>query len=193
MSDFTLDTRQFQRALQEYADATKKDEADILNKAGKDVVYRAAQFTPKAKGPQIKAFLLANPKLLYALTARMLKKKGIGALKSPQFQEATQQLIRKRASSARYLTAAWARAAEAFGATFRGAKFKGATGYGIKATPANLLATIVAIVDEPDDTHARSAEAVEIVALQEALDFKARDMIEYAQRKLAKTAAKHSA
>lgn len=193
MGDFTFDTREFQSALQQYSEATKKDESEILNRAGKNVAYRASQFTPVAEAATIKSGLFADDHLRFALTAMKIKERGMGVLKSPQFAQEVEKFVRSRVASRRYLKAGWAVAIEKFGGTYRGSKFRGATGEAIKATADSLITELAAILDEPTEAKAQSAESKMLPALQEALDFVARDMIDYAQRKLAKTAAKYSA
>jgi hypothetical protein len=46
---------QFTQALRAYKIATQKDEAEILNRAAKNVAYRAAQKTPVASASKIRS------------------------------------------------------------------------------------------------------------------------------------------
>lgn len=188
-----LDVRQFHRALKEYGEATGKDGAEVLNRAGRNVAYRAAQFTPIAPVARIKRAIMADPHLRYALTSIALKKRGVGVLKSPQFAKEVEALVGRRLASSRYLRSAWRAAVEKMGGTFRGSKkFKGAGGGATPATLHSLLTELVAQVSEPDSKRARSAEDVLIKPLQEALDFVAKDMENFAQKILAKRAKAHS-
>lgn len=120
----------------------------------------------------------------------MLKKKGIGILKRPEFRREVERFVSRRASSANYLRAAYAKAIDQLGGSFRGARFRGAQqGFANKASVGRLLAEIVTILEQPTEGKARSAESIGIDALQKAIDFVAADMLSYAQRKLAEAAA----
>jgi hypothetical protein len=190
-----LDVGQFQRALKEYGDATGKDGAEILNRAGRNVAYRASQKTKVANASKIRRELMADPHLRYALTSIALRKArgGKHILQSPDFARAVERLVSRRVSSSRYLRAAWANAIEKMGGTFRGRKFKGADGSASPATIRKLITELVAQTLQPDQKHARSAEDEGIKPLQDAIDFVAKDMIDFANRILAKRAKSHSA
>lgn len=163
---------------------------EILNKAALNIAFRASSFTPKGNAAKIRAGLMSDPHLRYALTAIALKKKGIGILKKPQFAQAVASFVSRRASSANYLRAAYANAIQQLGGNFRGSIFKGAReGFANKAEVGKLLAQIIAILEQPDEKHARSAETIGIDALQKAIDFVADDMLAYAKQKLAAAAA----
>lgn len=179
-------------ALRAYKAATKKDEVDILNRAARNVAFRAASFTPKASAATVRSGLMKDPHLRYALTAIALRKRGIGALKSPEFAKEVARFVSRQASSAGYLRAAYAKAIEQLGGTFRGSKFKGADGFANKAKITALIAEIVAIVSQPDAAHAASAEVIGKRAIDEAVQFVAADMLNYAQQKLVQTAAAYS-
>ncbi len=188
----TFDTREFTRALGLYAEATQKDEAEILNRAARNLAYRAAQNTPVAQAAEIKSGLFRDEHLRFALTSIALKKRGIGALKSPEFQKEVDRFVARRIASRRYLRAAWAPAIIALGGSFRGTKFKGIVGEAKKATARKLVAEILTLINQPDQSHAKGAEEIVAKALQKALDFVAQDMIQYADRKLSQTARKYS-
>lgn len=183
---------QFVFALRAYKAATRKDEADILNRAARNVAYRASQFTPRGNAARIRAGLMRDPHLRYALTAMALKRRGVGALKSPGFAKEVARFVSRRASSAGYLRAAYAEAIQQLGGTFRGAKFKGASGFANKASIGRLLAQIVAIVSQPTERQVRGAEEIGLKALNQAVKFVAEDMLAYSQQKLAQTARAHS-
>lgn len=189
----SLNTDEFESALDAYEQATGKDSVEILNRAGLNVAYRAAQFTPVADAADIRSGLLSDPHLVYALTALSLKKRGIGKLPAPEFQAAVAAFIAQRVASRRYLRSGWFDAIRDLGGTVRGDEFKGSHGFANKATVINLLTEIAWILDEANGVKAESAEDIGAKALQEALDFVAADMLEYAQEKLAKTAAQYSA
>lgn len=163
---------------------------EILNKAALNVAFRASQFTPKGNANQIRASLMRDQHLRYALTAMALKKRGAGILKSPAFAKEVEKFLSRRASSANYLRAAFAQAVQKLGGTFRGAKFKGAgEGFANRATVGRLIAEIVAILNQPNESKAAGAERILMSAVNEAIDFVANDMLVYANRKLAGAAA----
>ena len=183
----TLDTRDFERALLNYASATDKDMADVLNRAGRNIAFRAAQFTTPAQPARIRADILAHEGLLEALTSRRLKKKGVRA---ENFKTEMKKTLAIRMSSARYLRAAWAEAIAKFGGAFKGKKMRGASALVKKANAVSLLAEITALVNEPTSAKADSAEAKMMPALQEAVDFVGADMLEYAAKKMQDNAKK---
>lgn len=179
-----IDAREFTRAVQLYEKATQKDEADILNRAGKNVSFRAAQFTPKATGAKIKAELMRDKLAIRILSARR-KFRGMTMQKR---SAVTRRFIAARVRSARYVSAGWANAIAAFGGNasrFRvNPKSEAAKGYGIRARANKLVAELA--------NNARGADRVALSALQDAIDFVAKDMTSFAQRKLQNTADKFS-
>lgn len=192
--ELKLDIGDFEEAMRLWAQATQKDSVEILNRAARNVAYRAAQFTPVASAAEIKGELLKDPKMVYALTALSLKKQGIGMLPKGEMEKAVQAFIARRVGSRRYLRAGWAQAIIDLGGTFRGSKLqRGSESFANPATIVDLLAEIAWIVQEANEHKAEGAEEKVMPALQEALDFVAKDMIDYAQDRLAKTAAEYSA
>jgi hypothetical protein len=191
-ANLTFNISEFVGALRAYKIASKKDGADVLNHAMKNTAYRAAEFTPVASSSKIRSSLMRDQHLRYALTSLALKRKGVGKLKSPEFAKEVERFISRRASSARYLRAAYAEAIAQMGGTFRGSKFRGASGFANKATVGRLISEIVAITSQPDSNHARGAEAIGIKALQKAVDFVAEDLLIYARSKMADTARQFS-
>jgi hypothetical protein len=176
-------------ALRAKKAACQRSYPEILNDALRNVAFRASSFTPRANASKIRSELMRNPRMRYALTAILLKKKGIGALKKPLFAKEVARFIVRRAASAGYLRAAYAKAIADLGGTFKGSKFSGADGFANKASVSRLIAEMVTIVTEPDATHAQGAERIGTEAIRQAIDFVADDMIAYAQRKLAAAAA----
>lgn len=184
----SLDTSLLERAFVEYENATGKEIPDILNRAGRNIAFRAAEFTAVASKGEIKTDLYRDPHLRYALTSLRLKKKGIGKLPAPEFSKAVEKLVAGRVGSARYMRAAWAEIVAKFGGTFKGSKFKGASSEVFKATSVSLLTEIIANLSEPTEAKAQSAEAKLFPALEKAVDFVAHDMIDFATEKLQKAA-----
>lgn len=184
------DLEKFKFALRAKKAACLDSYPDILNKAALNVSFRSASFTPKANPARIRAALMKDPHLRFALTSIALKKKGIGRLPAPQFAKAVVRYLGRRVSSANYLRASYANAIEQLGGKFNGAKFRGADGFANKAQAKRFIAQVVAILDQPDSAHAASAEAILKKATLEAIRFVAEDMLVYARRKLAVAAAK---
>jgi hypothetical protein len=163
---------------------------EILNKAALNVAFRASSFTPKGNAALIRSQLTGDANLRFALTAIALKKKGVGILKSPDFAKEVERFVSRRASSAGYLRAAYAKAIEQLGGSFRGSHFKGASdGFANRATVSRLLAEIVTIVAETSASSATSAERIGMTAINEAIAFVADDMLAYAHQKLMVAAA----
>jgi len=184
----TLDTRDFERALLNYASATDKDMAEVLNRAGRNIAYRAAQFTKPAQPGQIRSDILAQEGLLEALTSLRLKKKGVA--RGADFAAEMKKTLAIRIGSARYLRAAWAEAIAKFGGAFKGKKMRGASALVKKANAVSLLTEITALVNQPTNAKADSAESKMMPALQEAVDFVAADMLDYAAKKMQANAKK---
>lgn len=187
-----IDTTKFVAALRAYRLATKKDTVEVLNRAARNVAFRASQFTPKGNAGKIRADLMRDPHLRYALTALQLKKTGQGRLPSPQFQAAVDRLVSKRASSANYLRAGWAKAVQDLGGSFRGAKFRGAGGFANKAIVSRLIAEIVNTTTHTKSASVIGAELIGTEALQKAIAFVAEDMIQFAKQLMGTTAKKFS-
>lgn len=188
-----VDVSQFILALRAYKAATKKDCVDVLNRAAKNVAFRSAQFTPKGSAGRIRADLMRDPRLRFALTSMALKRRGVGRLSSPLFQREVDRFVSRRASSANYLRAGWAKSIQDLGGTFRGAKFRGAGGFGNKAVIARLLAEIVNTTTHTKAASVRGAELVGSTALQKAVAFVAEDMINFSKQLMGLTAKKYSA
>lgn len=189
----TVDTSQFRLALRAYRVATKKDAVEVLNRAARNVAFRASSFTPKGNANRIRRDLMRDKHLRYALTSLSLKKRGIDKLPSPQFQKEVDKLVSRRASSANYLRAGWAHAIEQLGGTFRGAKLRGAGGFANKAIISRLIADIVNTTTHQNTASVRGAELIGDEALQKAIAFVAEDMITYAKQLMGPTAKKFSA
>lgn len=187
-----VDTTDFRAALRAYKIATKKDMVDVLNRAARNVAFRAASFTPKGNRNRIMRDLYKDPHLRYALTSLALRKTGVGILKSPQFQKEVDRFVARRAISAGYLRSGWAKAIQDLGGTFRGAKFKGASGYGDKATINKLIALVVNNTQHATPAGVQGAELIGNEAMQKAVAFVAEDMMDYARKLMGFTAKKYS-
>ena len=178
------DHRLFTRALKEYQKETGKDMVDVLNRAGKNVAFRAAQFTPAATVGRIRSDLNRG-NLKYALTSLALRKKGIGILPAPQFAHEVEKFVARRIASRAFLRSGWATAIEALGGTYRGRKVGKSHGW---ATKANIYRWLTEIANTVP-----GIEKVGVAALKQAIDYVSVDMINYAQSLMVKRAAAHSA
>jgi hypothetical protein len=195
MGDVGLDTdvAKWEQAIDSYEAATGKDHAEVLNHAERNIGFRSAQFTPAATRARIKADLKRDGHMIYALTSKALKARGIVALKTPEFAKAVEKFLAKRVSSARYLRSAFAQGVIDLGGHWRGRRFtRGASGFGNEASPHNLVAELVAITNQPDESHAASAEQIGLDAINKAIEFVADDMQEFADRIMGQTAREHS-
>lgn len=188
-----VDTSQFIFALRAYRAATKKDCVEVLNRAARNVAFRSSSFTPEGNANKIRRDLMRDPHLRFALTAIILKKRGVGRLPSPQFQKEVDKYVSRRASSANYLRAGWAKAIVDLGGSFRGAKFRGAGGFANKALVNKLIANIVNTTEHANAVSVRGAELIGSEALQRAISFVAADMIQFSKELMMPTAKKFSA
>jgi len=114
-------------------------------------------------------------------------------LPSPQFQKEVDKFVSRRASSANYLRAGWAKAIVDLGGSFRGAKFRGAGGFANKALVNKLIANIVNTTAHANSASVRGAELIGSEALQRAISFVAQDMIEFSKQLMMPTAKQFSA
>lgn len=175
---------EFRRAISQYRQATRKELPEILNRAGKNVAFRAVQFTPKASLGQINRHNPGRKTYLGRLHyAQSRVKKGQGIR-----QDAERRHQRRRRSKG-YVAAGWLKAARAFGGNPRSAQLipggRASRGGGIKATPFRLYADLF--------NASEGAQVVGVQPLNRALLFVARDMEQFAQRRLATIANRHSA
>lgn len=182
-----IDTREFTAALREYQKATKKDEAEILNRAGGNMAFRAAQFTPFAGEGKIRASLRRN-KLAIKILSKSPRRRFKGIPVSRRGAIVTDFILR-RVRSSKYIRAGWAKALKAFGRNASRlhvrAGSKADRGYGQKATAWRMVAEL--------GNDARGADTVGLEPLQRAVDFVARDMLAYARRRTVRTAQRFSA
>lgn len=189
----SCDVSQLIFAFRAYKAATKKDEVEIVNRAVRNIAYRASSATPKGNANKIRRDLMSDPHLRYALTSIILKKRGVGRLPPPQFQKEVDKFVSRRASSANYLRAGWAKAIQDLGGTFRGAKFRGAGGFGNKAIISRIIAEIVNTTTHANSASVQGAELIGNDALRSAISFVAEDMIGHAKEVMGLTAKKFSA
>lgn len=188
MSDFDL--REFRQAIEAIGKATKKDAATILNRGGLTAIIGgkgvkgAIQRTPRADRGKINAVTPAQ------LAGAVKRKNGNRKMTREEWKAAIKAEKARRRRSISYTAGpGWHKAAVAFGG--RGVKTQpgfpsseAAGGSGNKATPESLIAEL--------ENTAPAAVLIGKQALQDALNDTARDMKEYAAKKLQQTFNKHA-
>lgn len=209
-----IDTRELRQALRQYADATKKDAVDIINRAAWGILvdrnYGVIKTTPVADKAQIEADLINDKIALKIVSKRIAKTEGkVGArgnlLKNQEWRnrvgKAAKALIGRRKGATTYVKSGWVKAAaEMKSKTPRATevlkgrspvvtkRFAGAdNGEASVATERSLVAEIVNSAKDILDVKGASS------ALQKAVNAQARDMVAYAEKKMTETAKKHSA
>ena len=190
-ANLTINTRQFQQALKEYAKVSKADGATILNRFGVDVAFRAIINTPKARqtakaignrwdpSPPVETY---PQRFHYANLTKLGKsKKGKG------IEEKALATYAMRKRSPAYIKAGWFNCINDLGGFSRQKPKPGGTadkGYGVKATASSLISYIY--------NFSVGGDKVGADALQEAVNYVARKKLAYAKEKLAKRARKFS-
>lgn len=193
----TLDTRLFDRTVRAVSVATKRAASDVLNRALKNVAFRAASFTPRRSADEIKAELMANQYALRIVTAR-LKRKG-GKFTRKQIAQAARDLINRRRRGSGADRAGWIPAVRAFGGSFRGARLRtgsmaDAGSFGARATPSRLAASMGnAYFGQSTGKNMGGNMAAMQQALQRAILHVANENLNYAKRKIEQTLRRYSA
>ncbi len=116
------DMNRFTAALRRVKAQSRRSEAEIVNKALKDVAFRAASFTPKTTAGKIRGELLAD-NLLARLASASLKKRQ-GPFTRAEHTAEMQRILKRRTGGVNALRAGWIPAITKFGGNFRGAKMK---------------------------------------------------------------------
>jgi hypothetical protein len=179
---FSIDTRDFEKAIRKVIDASGKDAADILNKAGRTLILGGRGF-----GGLIKLFPRADKEKIRAIPQAVLasivaKKFGRGTLSRAEFGREMRKVRARRMSAVGYHAGpGWHEAARAFGG--RGVRTQSgykrsmaARGRGARALARRLVAEVV--------NTAPAAAKIGQDAMRKALSNTTRDLISYANRKL---------
>lgn len=183
-----LDYTAFRRGLDAKLRVSKRDEADILNRAGRDVCLKSIKYMPRADAAEISAALKSNGLVFKLLQSpnfqhrlpRKLAGKAFAKRSRAELIADAKTLIASRRRSRAYIAAGWIKAAQTFGAaknrkvSDRGEAGKG---YGKRATAGNLAAMGANL--------ATGAIKVGPPSLQQSLDEVGNDMKAYGERKLA--------
>jgi L,D-peptidoglycan transpeptidase YkuD (ErfK/YbiS/YcfS/YnhG family) len=168
--DFSRTERRFRQTLRQYAEVSKKETSEVINKKGNQLMRITMARTEKASASKIRAELNQN-----GLAYKLINKTG---MKRAEIAAKVKKFISARARSAGYIRAGWFPAARIFG--LRGGKNhpgkSAEKGTGKRATPKSLEATIENV------TH--GAVKVSGPALAEAMEIVRKDMIVYLGRKL---------
>lgn len=209
---FVMHTAEFESALREYQTATKKDMSEVINRALRNVGYRAAQFTPKKEPATIEKELRKDQMALKFITKRLTRKKGsqyitkknkvrtIRRVTRKQIALRTRQFIARRKKKVGFLRAGWVAALVSAGIPLskdaKRSELKGTStiGSGRKATPERLVGYLGnGVWGRLNGKSAAKTRRVMQTALARAEAFVAKDMKDYAAERMTKTAAKHSA
>lgn len=141
-----IDSREFQKALHKYKEATGKSNAEIVNRAAMNIAFRSAQYTPKASRSSITGMLdqfhagsvyvgksgnrLKKAKKLFRATPRArgfvlwwLKTNGKNAtgITDEQVLALVKKIRGRRLASIAFIKSGWLPAARAFQAAVKGA------------------------------------------------------------------------
>lgn len=176
----TFDLSTFREGLRAKLAVTKKTEAEVLNQAAKNICLRAVSFTPKANKGAIRAL---DVKIIAGAVAKKLRGGHGGkiGISGREFAARIKKERARRIRSVAYVSAGWVKAGQGFGGGLKkkvSAKGNAGKSYGKKATDSTLAAIGANL--------ANGASVVGARALQEAADFVGRDMLSYAQKKLAR-------
>ena len=203
-----IDTSDFSQCLREVAKATKKDGADVLNRAGRNTTIQTKKLTKKTSAAQISAELIAvvgrsgrTAELKYLLAAKSLgakagrtNKRGVSSLTNKAGKLQWRDDVRKKAarivaarrSASGYLQLSIMMAGKAFGWFTAIATPKGwaRESKGEKATERRLTANIQITVPDGAEGHIPLEDGVKAAAI---------DMVTYANKRLDDMARKFSA
>lgn len=187
----TLQMQQFRAALRDVLRATTRTEAEIVNKALKDVAFRSAQFTPKVTRATVIANLKQNGLLPRLAAASCNRKFGQGQWTIAQHRQEMADILKRRGSGVGAVRAGWIPAIQRLGGSYRGAKLRpGSTandGRAVAATIRNLTGMIenaVVTMDHSGRQYGAGEIPAAVAALQRAVEFVTRDRREYAERRL---------
>ena len=189
-----LDTRDFQRALIEYRDFRKKDNAYVCNRQGAQLAYHAFWKTHKAdKSKVITQF--ANPKVARAAVIGRLRKNG-RALITRDIVKRTKALMAGKIRSG-FIAAGWipavrklkAKASAGVGSIRRKAGYGSAT---LARETINTFSEIINASFTKDRTSAAALQKFGSEGLRKAIPIVTADMRKFIVDQLAKRAKRFS-
>lgn len=184
--EFDIDLTEFESALRSYQDATGKEIPEIVNRAARNIAFKAASKTKLAPLGKINRF---NPdkrpekkpqRMLYALTA---KDRPAGGTDGGRAAKA----FNRRKASRGYIKAGWFAVLRKMGVRTR-VRPSDDLRYDAEWIKATFLRHVAIIGNAAD-----GADQVGLPALRWAVSVVAKDMEQYAAKKLGKIADDHSA
>lgn len=202
----TFDKGRLAAAIRNVMKATKKTEAAVVNRASKNISFRAASFTPKASASEINAGL-RNDKIILKLAIIACRNKygtGKGAWGNKQeaqakIKEEASRIMAKRKRGIGALRAGWIPAIQQLGGNYRGARLNAgstaAKGTATKATIENLSSVIrnTVMTRNARGTQMGAGDiALAEHALLRAVEFVTDDMEGYAIQQITKTLMQQS-
>ena len=195
---FKVHDAEFRSALKKYVQFSRRDIATIVNTKAFYIARRAVAETPAVKAGEIRDFIRRDSGATIGriINARM-KKRGEKGLYGDTMAKMAATVLGARLRSRAFLKSGWLWAvkklapyAEKIGTTStRGARAIGkAKGDAIPATQGwRVSAKIINTVSAAWDKREGAAE-VAVPALQRAIDFESKSMLEYVERKLNQSA-----
>lgn len=204
--EIKLDTRDFQRALTEYRDFRKKDNAYVCNRQGAQLAYHAFWNTDKAKAEKAAAFAIGSyvgihgRKYVGVSRARAIV---VGRL-NKDGRALTAKLIKQRTSSliagkirAGFIAAGWipavrklkAKASAGVGTIRRKAGYGSAT---LARETINCFSEIINASFTKSKTSGAALERVGSIGLRKAVPIVTADMLKFIKDQLAKRATRFS-
>ena len=195
--DFKLDTREFQKALNEYYKQTEKDLSYVINRSALNVALKAAAATTPAERSSITG--LVNQAWWPRYVAKRLAKKNKGKFTKAQARTESRKIIQARIRTTGWLKAGWIPAirvlsalklrASGIGSAMRGAgKIKSPRG---EVRPARDGFNPTAVIANASATNQKALGRV-TAALQSAFNLAAADMMKYLKERGQQTANKFS-
>lgn len=200
------DLGRFAAALKNVQMATRKTEVQIVNRAARNIAFRAASFTPKAEASAINRELSSSDLLRKLAIISLRKKLGTGkgawgsrAEARKKLSDEMKRIKARRKAGAGALRAGWIPAIQRLGGTYRGAKLKSggsaAAGTAIPATAQDLIATIineVSVKNHAGRVFTADQIPLAVRALERAVAFVTEDMEGYAIQKINETLQQQS-
>lgn len=190
----TVDLDRFRAALRNVMTATKKTESEIVNRAARNIAFRAASFTPKAAADGISSGLKTDGLLPRLASAACNKKFGLKKWGRKQHREMMKAILKRRRAGVGALRAGWIPAIQALGGSYRGAKLdagrSAASGYAFKASANDLSALIVnnvTVVSARGKKFQADQIPLAVAALERAVNFVTEDIEGYAIKKMNET------
>lgn len=210
MSIKCTNLKRFTRSLRAVGQVTRKTETEIVNRAARDVAFRAMSFTPKTTAANISADVLGKDKLLLKLATIRIKRGNAGKTKRGRVvkgytkrgkarlgigvwqqtvKNVAKAILGSRRSRAAAFRAGWIPAVQAMGGTVRGSvkpSSSAARGFGKKASRSSLVAHIRNAIVSINSRGARTPAGrikTTAEALNRAILFVASDRENYVRKK----------